>query len=121
MNMNTQEKIIELIERIKENRRVKKSINESIRAECSQSNKYRQHADEVSKRKQEMKQIELSVASPNDLQQIDRLKAEIKNDQQVLSDIALNAYTKGETISVDLGEGQQYNPIIKVTFQMQLL
>lgn len=119
--MNTQEKIIELIERIKENRRVKKSIQESIRAECNQSSKYREAAEEVSKRKEEMKRIEVAVASPNDLQQIDNLKAEIKNDQQVLSDLALNAYTKGETISVDLGEGEQYHPVIKVTFQMQLL
>lgn len=119
--MNDKDRILEVINRIKENRRVKKSIQESIRAECNQSKKYRDAAEEVSKNKEIMKRVEIDVASPADLQQVDNLKAEIKNDQQVLTDLALNLYTKGEDIELDAGDGERYTPTFKVTFQMQLL
>lgn len=119
--MNTQERIIEVIERIRSNRRVAKSIREGIRAECDQSKEYREYAEIVSQNKEKMKRIEVSVCDPKDLQQLDNLKAEIKNDQQVLTDLALNAYTKGENIELDGGDGERYTPTFKVTFQMQLL
>lgn len=119
--MNTQERIIEVIERIRSNRRVAKSIRDGIRAECDQSKEYREYAEIVSHNKEKMKRIEVSVCDPKDLQQLDNLKAEIKNDQQVLTDLALNAYTKGENIELDGGDGERYTPTFKVTFQMQLL
>lgn len=119
--MNTQERIIEVIERIRSNRRVAKSIRDGIRAECDQSKEYREYAEIVSQNKEKMKRIEVSVCDPKDLQQLDNLKAEIKNDQQVLTDLALNAYTKGENIELDGGDGERYTPTFKVTFQMQLL
>lgn len=119
--MSTQERIIEVIERIRSNRRVAKSIRDGIRAECDQSKEYREYAEIVSQNKEKMKRIEVSVCDPKDLQQLDNLKAEIKNDQQVLTDLALNAYTKGENIELDGGDGERYTPVFKVTFQMQLL
>ena len=111
--MNTQERIIEVIERIRSNRRVAKSIREGIRAECDQSKEYREYAEIVSQNKEKMKRIEVSVCDPKDLQQLDNLKAEIKNDQQVLTDLALNAYTKGENIELDGGDGERYTPTFK--------
>lgn len=120
--MNTQEKIIEVLERIRSNRRVAKSIREGIRAECQQSKAYREHAEVVADHKQKMKRIEASVCDQKDIQQLENMKAEIKNDQQVLTDLALNAYTKGENIEIDrTEEGERYTPVFKVTFQMQLL
>lgn len=119
--MNTQEKIIEVIERIKENRRVAKTIRDGIRAECQQSKAYREHAEIVSENKEKMKRIEVAVCNPKDLEQLENLKSEIKNDQQVLTDLALNAYTKGENIEIADGESARYTPVFKVTFQMQLL
>lgn len=120
--MNTQERIIEVIERIRSNRRVVKSIREGIRAECQQSTAYREHAEIVAEKKEKMKRIEASVTDPKDAQQLDNLKAEIKNDQQVLTDLALNAYTKGENIEITrTEEGERYTPVFKVNFQMQLL
>lgn len=119
--MNTQERIIEVIDRIRSNRRVAKSIRDGIRAECQQSKPYREHAEVVADHKEKMKRIEAAVCDPKDLQQLDNLKAEIKNDQQVLTDLALNLYTKGEDIELDAGDGKRYTPTFKVTFQMQLL
>lgn len=119
--MTTQERMIEVIQRIKENRRVAKSIRESIRAECQQSKAYCEHAEVVAEKKEKMKRIEISVSDPRDLQQLENLKAEVKNDQQLLTDLALNAYTKGENIEIDGEEGEKYVPTFKVNFQMTLL
>lgn len=120
--MNTQERLIEVIERIRSNRRVAKSIRDGIRAECQQSKPYREHAEIVAENKEKMKRIEASVCDQKDIEQLENLKAEIKNDQQVLTDLALTAYSKGENIEIDrTEEGERYTPVFKVTFQMKLL
>ena len=68
-----------------------------------------------------MKAIELALSDPADLQKIDNLKADIKNDKQVITDIALSEMMGGHSIELEDDEGNTYQPTIKISFQMQLL
>jgi hypothetical protein len=67
------------------------------------------------KRKQIVAAINESNASV--LNDIDSLKLEIKDQEELVSSIALTNYVKGETITIEGEEGIIYEPIVKVNYK----
>ena len=120
LNMNHEEKIVEIINRIKINRKIVKDIRESVLAECMASSKYVEAQTLYRENREKMREIEKSNMSLNDLNQLENAKIAIKDDQQLLSDVALNAYTKGESLSFRR-DGQEITATIGVKVQMKLL
>jgi t-SNARE complex subunit (syntaxin) len=118
--MNHEEKIVEIINRIKINRKIVKDIRESVLAECMASSKYVEAQTLFRENREKMREIEKQNMSLNDLTQLENAKLAIKDDQQLLSDVALNAYTKGESLTFRR-DGAEYVANIKVGMQMKLL
>lgn len=118
--MNHEEKIIEIVNRIKINRKIVKNIRESVMAECMASSKYVEAQTLYRENREKMREIEKSNMSLNDLNQLENAKLAIKDDQQLLSDVALNAYTKGESLSFRR-DGQEITATIGVKVQKKLL
>lgn len=119
--MTNKERILEIIERINSNKRELKTLRESVKSTCEQSGDYKQHREMKDESTRKMKAIELALSDPNDLARIDNLKADIKNDKQVITDIALTEMMGGNSIELEDDEGNVYQPSIKISFQMQLL
>lgn len=118
--MQHEQKIIEIINRIKVNTKIVKDIRESVMGECMASAKYKEAKERFQESRDQMREIERQNMSLNDLQQLENAKLAIKDDKVLLTDIAMTAYSKGEDIAIE-NEGVRYVPNFKVSFQMKLL
>lgn len=114
------DKIIETLNRIKINQKIVKNIRDAVSAACEGSKAYKDAQELFRTNREKMREIERQNMSLNDLQQLDNAKQAIKDDKQLLSDIALTAYAKGEDIEIK-EDGAQYIPVITVKYQMKLL
>jgi hypothetical protein len=70
--------------------------------ELSQNDEYKHLVDEMKTMKERKKSIESQVmaAALSDANQIDDLGNEIKHDTELLADVALNMYVKGQPVEV---------------------
>lgn len=115
--------IREVLDRLDANKNERKIIKETLKQALEGSAAWVKCHDEVAQEKARLKNIEVTVLSSysNDVSELERLNAEIKNDTEVLSDIALTMFMKGESIEIE-HNGKKYEPKIKVSLkQMSLL
>lgn len=111
---NLQEVFARLGEQKKERKRVKAIIDEALK----QSKEWTDLTDEVKGVKQRRKLVEDAILSgyQAEVETLDRLKASIDADQQMLSDIALSMMMNGETVKLETDAGE-WEPKIKITFR----
>ena len=65
------------------------------------------------------KQIETEIKNDQiaDFQKLDAYKMNVKNDMEMLSDLALNKLVSGETVEVVDEAGDKYEPLFTVKFK----
>ena len=112
----------EVFVRMDEQKKERKRINAVIDEALKQSKEYVDQTEEIKQLKGKRKLVEDAILAqyPNEVAELDRLKASIDADAAMLSDIAFAMMLKGETVKLETDAGE-WEPSIKITFRQQSL
>lgn len=108
--------INEIFEKIQEHKREQREINKEIRENLNNSAPYQNLLEEMQKLKAKKYRLE-DEARGNLDQKIDLLKLNIKEQTQVMSDVALTKIMKGESIHLVDSDKNEYEPVFSVHFK----
>lgn len=105
----------EIFNRVQETKKKQRELNRAYRDSLQNSQQYQQILEKMDELKMKRKTIieELKREFP----QLERIKKEIEDDTEILSDLALNSLIKGEAIEIIDEYKNQYEPILKVRFK----
>lgn len=92
----------EVYHRIRDKKRQRAEIQRMFKDELAGEPRYQEVVDKMKALRDEKKSIENAAyaRASKDAEKLDLLKLDIKSDQEMLSDIAINMYTKGESVEV---------------------
>jgi predicted nuclease with TOPRIM domain len=109
----------EVLVRIREKKKERKEVHNVYRDLLAQSKPYQEVVDQLNQLKAKKLQLEHTLQSQcsKEIETAERLALDIKNDNQVLSDMALTKFMKGETIELTDENDVKYEPVFKVTFK----
>jgi uncharacterized protein YehS (DUF1456 family) len=108
--------IKEVFEKIQEQKKEQREINKSVRDALYGSVEYRELTEKLQNIRIKKIQLERSVRGDVE-QKIDLLKLNIKDGMQVMSDIALTALMKGDSIKLTDSDDNEYEPIFSIRFK----
>jgi hypothetical protein len=105
--------------RLQESQKQQRELKRMYRDALSVNANYHEAIEELEALKIKKKQIEASVKSDlkEEFDKLEGLKLNIAGDKQMLSDIALNHFSKGEPVKVIDEHQVEYEPIFNVRFQ----
>lgn len=108
----------EVYGRLEANKKRRKEINKMLKDELEHVPRYQEVKDEMAALREEKKSIEQEVrAGVGEFHELEDLKVDIATDQELLADIALNMYTKEETVEIIDEYDQTWYPVFKVSFK----
>ncbi len=109
----------EVFSRVRESRKEKKTLQAVYRDALVASKAYQDVVEELKQLQQKKKQIESSIKADlrSELEKIERMKLNMNADQQLLNDIALNQFMKGQTVEVRDEYDSRYEPVFQVKFK----
>ncbi|MFW5888518.1 MAG: hypothetical protein ACOCVY_02265, partial [Patescibacteria group bacterium] len=109
----------EIFDRIQQSKKEQKKIKDMYKQSLENSEEYKRITEELKQFKEKKKQIENRVKNEfsQELEELERIKKSIADDQQLLSDVALNKVTKGESVEVTDEHSSQYEPVFTVKFR----
>lgn len=86
--------------------------------ELAQNERYQEIVEEMKKLREEKKSIENQsyAMAVKDAEKMDLLKLDIKSDQEMLSDMAMNLYTEGKTVEIIDENNTRWVPSFNVRF-----
>ncbi len=105
--------------RLQEKKRKRRDLNKSFQDELSVHPRYQEIVEELQKLREEKKSIENEVRSPGDITEIEALKADIKGDQEMLADIALNKFLANENVEIVDDANVKWVPAFSVRFKKE--
>lgn len=102
-------------------REERKKLKEAIKDELKHEPRYGEIVEEMNTLKAEKKSIENRVreAVPQDAQRLADLDAEIKADEELMSDMAMNLILKNESVELRDQYENKYIPLMKVVFKKE--
>ncbi|MFA5853716.1 MAG: hypothetical protein WC866_01380 [Patescibacteria group bacterium] len=105
--------------RLRVKAREKSELQKAFKDELANNPRYQQISEQLKVLKEEKKSIENQVwaASSADAQKLDLLALDIKSDREMLSELALNMYVKGETVQIVDEYQARWVPKFAVTFK----
>jgi len=109
----------EVFNRIRETKSKAKEIKKAFKDELLSNQEYVSIIEKLDAFKMRKKQIEHDTmeAGVADFQKLDAYKVHIKNDKEMLSDLALNKLVSGETVEVVDETNDKYEPLFAVNFK----
>ena len=109
----------EVMVRIRQKKKERKDVHAVYKDVLAQSQKYQELLDELNTLKAKKLQLEHALQSEcaKELEQVERLAMDIKTDVELLCDLALTRFMKGETIELTDENDVKYEPVVKVTFK----
>jgi uncharacterized phage infection (PIP) family protein YhgE len=109
----------EIFDRIQKSKKEQKKIKDMYKQSLENSEEYKRITEELKQFKEKKKQIENQVKNEfsQELEELEKIKKSIADDQQLLSDVALNKVTKGESVEVTDEHSSQYEPVFTVKFR----
>ncbi len=109
----------QILQRMREKKKEKRNLAAALRDALAHSKQYQDILEQLKTLKAKKLQYERSAHEEfrKELEQSERLKEDLKSDAQVLSDMALTKYIKGESIQVKDENDVTYDPVFKVTFK----
>ncbi len=109
----------EIHQRIREQKKEKKKVSDSLRDVLAQSKSYQDVCEQLKELKAKKAKIEREIRQDftNELEQAERITESLKTDQQMLTDLALTKFMKGETIEIVDENEVKYEPVFKITFK----
>jgi len=109
----------EVHDRLRAKKREKSEIQKAFKDELVNNPRYQQVAEQLKTLKEEKKSIENQAwaAASQDAEKLDLLGLDIKSDKELLSDIAMNMYAKGETVEIVDEHNTRWVPSFSVSFK----
>lgn len=109
----------EVFNRIRETKSKAREITKIYKDELISNQEYQQVVEKLDTLKIRKKQIEAQVQEDmkGDFDKLDAHKMHIKNDKELLSDLALNKLVSGETVEVLDEGGDKCDPLFNVKFK----
>jgi hypothetical protein len=110
----------EIFDRLQEKRRQVSLVRAKYKEELASSGEYQRITEEMAKLREKKKKYELATKQQAGatFSRIDDLALTIKQDAQMLSDVALTSVMKGDRIEVKDKERQiEYEPVFSVRFR----
>jgi hypothetical protein len=109
----------EIFNRIRETRNKAKEIRKMYKDSLIAHQEYQKIIEKIDNLKLRKKQIEMEIREDQmvDFQKLDAYKMHVKNDEELLSDLALNKLVTGETVEVVDEAGDKYEPLFTVKFK----
>jgi 3-dehydroquinate dehydratase len=115
----------EILARVSQNKKERKRVVRIIHEAFEQSKPWADADEALKEMKAKRAQIEASILTSyqSEQDQLDKLKASINDDLQLLADIALTLFMKGNgSTEIDLPDGTRYSMTVKASFkQLSLL
>lgn len=108
-----------VLQRIRKLKKEVKELNQIVKDSFAASQAYQKITDEMKevKAKKVRYENEIRQECSEEIEKINRLKQSLKGDQQLLSDLALTKFMKGETIEITDENDTKYEPVFKVSFK----
>lgn len=105
--------------RIKETKQKQREIRTVYKDLLSQDQEYQQLLEKLNALKARKKEIETVTKAEleSDFQKLDAYRMHIQNDNELLSDLAINQLMSGETVELVDENNQKYEPIFSVKFK----
>ena len=109
----------EIHQRIRDKKKERKDVHAVYKDVLAASKNYQDMLEELKRLKVKKLQLEqaLQEECAQEMEKIEQLALDIKGDLQVLSDMALTKFMKGETIELTDENDVKYEPVFKVTFK----
>ncbi len=109
----------EVFNRIRETRNKAKQIRKMYKDSLIANQEYQEIVEKLDNLKVRKKQIETATKDDQmaDFQKLDAYKMHVKNDMEMLSDLALNKLVSGETVEVIDEDNNKYEPLFTVKFK----
>lgn len=119
MSDDQQKKIKEIYNRIQENKLKLKELKNSVKDVLSNDFSYSKMKAELEEKRKELKILEKQLIASNmvNYDQIENYKIDIKTDEELLKDIALNLLMKNEQVELVDKYDNKYIPELKVSFK----
>jgi hypothetical protein len=111
--------IQEIFSRVREAKKKMKDLKEAYKDALETSQAYQETNESLKTLREKKKQIERVTKEQfsGELTQIDDLKIDIASDMELLSDIALTKFMKGEEIEITDEYDNSYEPVFRVNFK----
>lgn len=109
----------EVFNRIRETRNKAKEIRKMYQDSLIANQEYQEIKEKLENLKLRKKQIETEIKEDQmaDFQKLDAYKMNVKNDMEMMSDLALNMLVSGETVEVVDADNAKYEPLFTVKFK----
>lgn len=110
----------EVFSRLQDKKRQVALIRKKYKEELTTSAEYQRIREDLERLREKKKRLEASVKSQGgaNFERIDELSLTIRQDAQLLSDIALTSYLKGDRVEVrDAEQDASYEPVFTVRFR----
>lgn len=106
----------DILARLKTKKLERREIMKAFKDELANNPRHTQIVEQLKTLKEEKKSIENQAWSQSsaDAQKLDLLVLDIKADKEMLSDVALNLYVKGEKVEVIDEANQRWTPAFSV-------
>lgn len=92
-------------------------MNSMIKDQLAAHARYQEIAEEIAKLREEKKALEKEMWAPADIQELEALKLDIKDDHEMLADIALNMYIANEPVEIVDELNGRWVPVFAVRFK----
>ncbi len=104
---------------LQESQQELKELNSAYRDALSNSAEHESLKEKIKDYRDQKRSIEYTIQAQMgaDYERIEELKLHIKEIKEMLSDIALNQYTKGEIVSVQDRYDNEYEPLVSIRFK----
>ena len=109
----------EVHERLRAKKREKSEIQKAFKDELANNPRYQQVTEQLKTLKEEKKSIENQAwaSASADAQKLDLLTLDIASDREMLSDLALNMYAKGQAVEIVDEMNVRWVPKFSVAFK----
>jgi len=114
-----QQDIQEIFARIEEKKAERKELKQACKELLDASQEYQEVQEELKALREKRKRIQNVVQEQcaTELIKIDELSTDIASDEELLTDMTISKYTKGESIELTDKYANNYEPVFVVKFR----
>ncbi|MFA6215959.1 MAG: hypothetical protein WC768_05310 [Patescibacteria group bacterium] len=108
-----------IFDRLQKSKKEQSEIRKAYKDSLKNSAQFQKIIEELDNLRIKKKEIEDATKADfgSSMQKLESLKYDIETDLELLSDVALNQFVKGEPISLTDEKKNQYEPIFSVKFR----
>ena len=109
----------EVWNRMQKTKKKQKEIRTAYKDALANNADYGKVVEDLKTMREKKKKIEMDTRADfsSEFNELETLKADAETDQEVLSDLALNTYIKGETVRLIDEFNNNYEPVFVVKFR----